>query len=147
MADAAAHHGVGRDVTEQGPAGPVSPFDIARQMREAADRLVSAWTTAAGSVPGAAGALPGTAGKQPAVPALPALPATLSTEKVQGVLDDLADRRAQVAALRDSLTAFDEQLGMLEAGLRPVLEWTKSWADLEKSISEFWRLPGSGGAS
>jgi hypothetical protein len=131
-------------VTEQGPAGPVSPFDIARQMREAADRLMSAWTTAAGSVPGAAGDLPGTTGKQPA---LPALPATLSTEKVQGVLDELADRRAQTQALRDSLTAFDEQLGVLEAGLRPVLEWTKSWADLEKSISEFWRLSGSGGAS
>ena len=51
-------------------------------------------------------------------------------------------RRTQVQTLRDQLTTFDEQLGMLEASLQPVVEWTRTWAALEKSVSEFWRSPG-----
>ena len=66
----------------------------------------------------------------------------MSAEKVQAVLDDLAERRAQVQALRDSLTIFDGQLEALEAGLRPMLEWTRAWAELESSIAGLWRLPG-----
>ena len=31
---------------------------------------------------------------------------------------------------------------MLEASLQPVVEWTRTWAALEKSVSEFWRSPG-----
>jgi hypothetical protein len=47
-----------------------------------------------------------------------------------------------VQTLRDQLTTFDEQLGMLESSLQPVVEWTRTWAALEKSVSEFWRPPG-----
>ena len=121
---------------DRGAAG--SPLDVARQLREAADRLMAGWSASAGAVTAAA------TGSGPARPALPKLPATMSAEQVQTVLDELTARRAQVQALRDQLTSFDEQLGLLEDGLRPVLEWTRTWADLEKSMESFWRLPGGG---
>jgi hypothetical protein len=70
----------------------------------------------------------------------PTLPATLSARQVQAVLDDIAARRAQVRALLTQLETFDEQLGSLEANLQPFLEWTRTWADVEKAVSEFWRL-------
>ena len=36
--------------------------------------------------------------------------------------------------------------GTLEAGVRPFVEWTRTWADLEKKMTEFWRPPsGSSG--
>lgn len=123
-------------MTEGAPRVP-SPVDVARQLREAADQLMAGWTTAAGSMTGAA------APRRPSMPRLPALPATVSAAQVQQVLDDLAARRAQVQALRDQLSTFDEQLGMLENGLRPVVEWTRTWAALEKSISEFWQPGGT----
>jgi hypothetical protein len=113
---------------------PGSPADLARQLREAADRLMTGWTSV-GSRPGGPG--------ESSIPRLPVFPATVSAEQVQRLLDDLSARRAQVQALRDQLTSFDEQLGVLEAGLRPVVEWTRSWAALEKSVADFWRLPGS----
>jgi len=115
-----------------------APADIARQLREAADRLMAGWTSTPGSIAGAAPVA------RPPLPRLPALPATMSADQVQRVLDDLAARRGQVQALRDQLTEFDEQLGMLESSLRPVVEWTRTWADLEKSVSAFWRSGGAG---
>lgn len=145
-------------MTEQGPPrSPLSPVELAQQMREAAERMMSAWSAAATAMVGAAGATtraggpasgPGGAlpeGFPKDMPVIPSLPATFSAEKVQALLDDLADRRTQVRALRDSLTAFDEQLALLEAGLRPMLEWTQGWADMEKAFTAFWRLPRTGG--
>jgi acyl carrier protein phosphodiesterase len=70
----------------------------------------------------------------------------VSAEQVQRVLDDLAARRAQVQALRDQLATFDEALGALEANLRPMAEWTRTWAALEKSVADFFRPPGAGTA-
>jgi hypothetical protein len=147
----------GRGVTEQGqPRAPLSSVDVAQQMRAAAEQMTSAWVAAAKAMATAAGDMT-TVGRSasdagallPAgvggdMPRLPSLPATFSAEKVQALLDDLVDRRSQVRALRDSLTAFDEQLALLEAGLRPMLEWTKGWGELEKAIGGFWRLPPRG---
>jgi len=113
-----------------------SPTDLAQQMREAADRLMTGWTRTVGSVSGAVA--PGLS----AMPHFPALPATVSAQQVQKLLDDLSARRLQVQTLRDQLTTFDEQLGMLEASLQPVAEWTRTWAAAEKSVSDFWRAPG-----
>lgn len=105
-----------------------NPADLAEQLRAAADRLMSGWT----AMGRAAGAM--------AYPQAPNLPATLSARQVQAVLDDIGARRAQVRALLTQLEAFDKQLGALEANLQPVLEWTRTWADVEKAVSEFWRL-------
>jgi hypothetical protein len=125
-------------MTGDGPDAP-SPGDVLRQLHEAADRLMAGWT-AAGWPGGRSAAGP------PSPPRLPALPATVSAEQVQRVLDDLAARRAQVQALRDQLTTFDEALGALETNLRPMAEWTRTWAALEKSVTDFFRPPGGGAA-
>jgi hypothetical protein len=149
---------------------PATPADLARTLREAADRLMSGWTAAlTGSAtpepavadPGATGGSHGgssDAGGTSAsvwpggtgVPGLPALstvlgpltpPATLSARQLQAVLDDLAARRAQVQALQASLGLFDEQLAALETSLAPVLEWTRAWAGMEQAMTGFWRPP------
>jgi hypothetical protein len=80
----------------------------------------------------------------PAVPALPTMPASMSAAQMETFLEDLAARRTQVQALITQLEGFDEQLGTLEASVRPFVEWTRTWADLEKTMGEFWR-PLSGG--
>jgi hypothetical protein len=109
--------------------GPRSPDDLARALREAADRVMSGWTAAAGSM------------RLPALPDLSGSPATASARQVEAVLADLGARRAQVRALQEQLTGFDEQLGPLEASLRPLLEWTRTWAELERALGGFWPPP------
>ena len=134
MADGAARHDVGGDVTEpQGSSASPSPADFAGQLRAFSDRMMAGWTAATGTA--AAGT--------PSLPPLPKMPATMSADQMQSLMDDIAARRAQVHALTTQLQAFDEQLGALEASVRPFLEWTRTWADLEKTMGEFWR-PQSG---
>jgi hypothetical protein len=106
----------GRDA-EHGGGAADGPAELARQLRAAADQIMTA-----------------------AAPVIPAMPAARSTRQVQAVLEDLAARRAQVQALRSRLEAFDEQLGALEASLRPVLDWTRTWADVENALTRFWGL-------
>jgi hypothetical protein len=125
-------------VTEQGPTGPRTPADLAGQLREAADRIMAGWTSMTAGGSGSAAT--------PSFPKLPRMPATMSAEQMETFLQDLAARRAQVQALVTQLERFDEQLGTLEAGVRPFVEWTRTWADLEKKMTEFWRPPsGSSG--
>jgi hypothetical protein len=86
-------------------------------------------------------AIPG----MPPMPGLPATPATLSAQQLQAVVDDIAARRSQVQALVAQLTTFDEQLGTLETSLRPLLQWLRTWSDLEGAVTDFWtpRPPAS----
>jgi hypothetical protein len=92
----------------------------------------------------------GSGGARPAMPGLPAIPgmppmsgmpatpATMSARQLQAVVDDIAARRSQVQALVASLTVFDEQLGTLETSLRPLLQWLRTWSDLEGAVADFW---------
>jgi hypothetical protein len=92
---------------------------------------MAGWTSMAGAGAGAPAPLTG----------LPPMPATMSARQMESFLDDLAARRAQVQALITQLEGFDEQLGTLEASVRPFVEWTRTWADLEKAMGQFWRPP------
>ena len=105
----------------------------------------------AGGRAGAAGSGgAGSGGSRPAMPGLPAIPgmppmagmpatpATMSARQLQSVVDDIAARRSQVQALIASLTVFDEQLGTLETSLRPLLQWLRTWSDLEGAVADFW---------
>jgi hypothetical protein len=123
-------------VTEGGSTAPRNPADLAAQLRAAADRIMAGWTSMAGSAAGGTASQPG----------LPTMPATMSARQMEAVLEDLAARRAQVQALKTQLEGFDDQLGTLEANLRPLLEWTRTWANVESTIGEFWR-PLSGGSA
>jgi hypothetical protein len=120
-------------VSEAGQGGPPTPADFAGQLRAAADRMMAGWTSMAGAGAGAGG--------KAAAPGLPRMPATMSAQQMDKFLDDLAARRAQVQALITQLQSFDEQLGTLEASVRPFVEWTRTWADLEKSMVAMWRPP------
>jgi hypothetical protein len=111
---------------------PRSPEDLARALREATDRVMSGWTAAAGSM------------RPPVAPDLSGSPATAWARQVEAVLDDLEARRAQVRALQAQLAGFDEQLGALEASLRPLLEWTRTWTALERAVGDFWSPPRGG---
>lgn len=126
-------------MTDGGTSGPPSPADFAGQLRAAADRIMAGWTAASTSAAGAMAG--GAASAVPALPALPSLPATLSTQKMEAFLEDVAARRAQVQALVTQLQGFDEQLGTLESGIRPFVEWTRTWAALEKTMTDFWQPP------
>ena len=121
-------------MSEEGPTGPPGPADLAGQLRAAADRIMAGWTSMAGAGGTAAGGTP-------KLPELPTMPATMSARQLETFLDDLAARRAQVQALVTQLQQFDEQLGTLEASVRPFMEWTQAWADLEKTMTGFWRPP------
>ena len=125
-------------MTEGGAKEPRTPADLAAQMRAAAERMMAGWTAAAGTAAGSAGtATP----PMPGLPAMPAMPATMSARQMETFLEDLAARRTQVQALITQLESFDEQLGTLEASVRPFVEWTRTWADLEKTMTEFWQPP------
>jgi hypothetical protein len=118
----------GDRVSTSGPDGP-TPADLARSLREAADRLMAGWT----------GALTGGPGR-PALPGPLFPPAGLPAAQLQAVLDDLAARRAQIRALREALGLFDEQLATLEASLSPLMEWSKAWAGMERTFAELWGM-------
>jgi hypothetical protein len=126
-------------VNEQGSTGSPGPADLAGQLREAADRIMAGWASMAG-----AGAGPG---GTPSLPGPPTMPATMSARQMETILEDLAARRAQVQALKTQLEGFDDQLGSLEANLRPLLEWTRTWATVETAVGEFWRPLSPGGAA
>jgi hypothetical protein len=87
----------------------------------------------AAAVPGLP-AIPG----MPPMPGLPATPATMSARQLQAVVDDIAARRQQVQALVAQLQVFDEQLGTLETSLGPILQWLRTWSDLEGAVTDFW---------
>jgi hypothetical protein len=135
---------------------------LAQQMREMAERMLSGslpgWPGGLGSsgsdeagaaVSGgdAADAPPRPAGLRlpglpaipgmPPIPGLPTTPATFSARQLQAVVDDIAARRSQVQALIANLTTFDEQLGTLETSLRPLLQWLRTWSELEGAVTDF----------
>jgi hypothetical protein len=94
---------------------------------------------AGGAPPRAARLLPGLPAIPglPPIPGLPATPATMSARQLQAVVDDIAARRSQVQALVANLEAFDEQLGTLESSLRPLLQWLRTWSEMESAVTDF----------
>jgi len=52
-------------------------------------------------------------------------------------------QRQSIAAMRAQLDAFDGQLAVFERLIDPLVEWSSSWAQLEKAVGDFVR-PGSG---
>jgi hypothetical protein len=100
-----------------GPRRPSSIEDFVSQLRSLADKAVHT----AGSV-------------VPSSLELPAPPGALSAAQIRAIDRSVAAQRMQIKAVIEQLTAVDEQLSVLDSLLRPLVEWSETWAKLEKSV-------------
>ena len=73
--------------------------------------------------------------------ARPPLPGALSAAQVGSIRDSIAAQRRSIEALQAQLTAFDEQLAVLEQILGPIADWSRSWAELEGRLLNLGRNP------
>jgi hypothetical protein len=76
------------------------------------------------------------------LPALPSPPGAMSAAQVGAIAQTVRAQRESISAIRAQLDAFDQQLGVFERILDPLVEWSASWAQLEKAVGDFVR-PGS----
>ena len=76
------------------------------------------------------------------LPALPSPPGAMSAAQVGAVAQTVKAQRQSIAAMRAQLDAFDQQLDVLERILDPLVEWSATWAQLEKAVGDLVR-PGS----
>jgi hypothetical protein len=81
----------------------------------------------------------------PSVPVLRSLPApgALSAAQVKTITTSVAAQRRSIEALTAQLAAFDEQLVVLERILEPLVEWSKTWADIEERLMRIGRGPNT----
>jgi hypothetical protein len=85
----------------------------------------------------------------PAVPTMPALgslpmlppPGALSAAQLSAMNSAVAAQRGSIEGLISQLRAFDEQLEVLERILGPLAEWSRTWADVERTMMP----PGTAG--
>ena len=94
--------------------------------------------------------LTGLDGSLPSVSALPSLPPWLapgasSATQLETVTTSVAAQRRSIEALQTQLTAFDEQLAVLEQILEPFAEWSRTWAVLEQRLMNVRRGPEAEG--
>ena len=83
----------------------------------------------------ASGAVPARLG----LPALPSPPGAMSAAQLRAIAKAVRAQRASMAAVRDQLEAFDQQLAVFERILDPLVEWSATWARLEEAVSDFVR--------
>ena len=76
----------------------------------------------------------------PSLQGLP-LPGALSAVQLHSIASGVAAQRSSIAALQAQLTAFDEQLALLEGILGPLAEWSRTWADFEGLVMNARRNP------
>ena len=74
------------------------------------------------------------------------LPGALSAAQVTSIAGSVAAQRRSIEALKAQLSAFDEQLAVLEQILGPFAEWSRTWADLEKQLVDMRRKPEAEGS-
>ena len=76
------------------------------------------------------------------LPALPSPPGAMSAAQVSAIAQTVRAQRESISAIRAQLDAFDQQLGVFERILEPLVEWSATWAQLEKAVGDFVR-PGT----
>jgi hypothetical protein len=79
------------------------------------------------------------------LPALPSPPGALSAAQVSAIARTVRAQRESISAIRAQLDAFDQQLAVFERILDPLVEWSSTWAQLEKAVGDFVR-PGNDAA-
>jgi hypothetical protein len=116
--------GTGDEGTQGSGTGGGPFFDFIGQLRRMADQLDM------------------TKGIGMAVPPMPALnmlpmlppPGALSAAQLSAMSSAVAAQRGGIEGLQAQLRAFDEQLELLERIISPLAEWSRSWAEMERSF-------------
>ncbi len=98
--------------------------EFVHQLRGFTDRA----RAVAGSVPG-----------RLSLPALPSPPGAMSAAQLKAIAQTVSAQRQSIAAIRAQLDAFDEQLGVFERILEPLVEWSSTWARLEEAVGDLVR--------
>jgi hypothetical protein len=119
---------------EQSAFGGIPGFfqEYIGQLRATTERLQDLARFGA-SPPSAAGA-----------PAFPPLPGAFSAAQMTAITDSIGTQRRSIEALKVQLSAYDEQLAVLEQALGPFAEWSKTWADFEQQLLNMGRKPETG---
>ncbi len=76
------------------------------------------------------------------LPVLPSPPGAMSAAQLRTVQQTVSAQRQSIAAMRAQLDAFDGQLAVFERLIDPLVEWSSTWAQLEKAVGDFVR-PGT----
>ena len=131
-------YGRGMDRDEEQPAPGVAPSGlVARSIDEFVSQL-RGFTDRARSL---AGAVP----SKLTLPALPSPPGALSAAQLRSIAQTVRAQRTSIAAMKDQLDAFDQQMAVFERILDPLVDWSATWARLEQAVGDFVRPNGPNG--
>jgi hypothetical protein len=87
--------------------------------------------------------LAGSATSRLPVPALPSPPGALSAAQLSAIAQTVRAQRESISAMQAQLEAFDQQMAVFERILDPLVEWSGTWAQLEKAVGDFVRRDGA----
>ncbi len=73
------------------------------------------------------------------------LPGAISAAQLAAIASSVAAQRSSIASLQAQLTAFDQELAALQRVLGPLAEWSKTWAEFERLVTNARRNPGPEG--
>lgn len=73
------------------------------------------------------------------LPALPSPPGALSAAQLKAIAQTVRAQRESIGAMQAQLEAFDQQMAVFEKILDPLVEWSSTWAQLEKAVGDFVR--------
>jgi hypothetical protein len=107
--------------------------------------LVEAFIAQLRAITGGLEGMAGSGARLPPAPGAFPLPGALSAAQLTTIADSVAAQRRSIEALQAQLSAFDEQLAMLEQILSPLAEWSSTWAELEQRLLNMGRAPESPG--
>jgi hypothetical protein len=87
--------------------------------------------------------LAGSATSRLPIPPLPSPPGALSAAQLRAIAQTVRAQRESIAAMQAQLEAFDQQMAVFERILDPLVEWSGTWAQLEKAVGDFVRRDGA----
>ena len=73
------------------------------------------------------------------IPPLPSPPGALSAAQLRAIAQTVHAQRESIRAMQAQLEAFDQQMAVFERILDPLVEWSGTWAQLEKAVGDFVR--------
>ncbi|MGD0376227.1 MAG: hypothetical protein ABSB01_16770 [Streptosporangiaceae bacterium] len=129
------------DEHESTPGGiPGLTQEVMAQLRNLNDRLAG--------LTGLGASLP----TLPSLTSLPGLknlpvPGAMTAAQLKSIATTVAAQRSSIDALKNQLTSFDEQLGLLERILGPLADWSSKWAQVEDRLMKLHPEPGTGSSS